>query len=52
MSLEQIDKLFTGEKVLLHWNPSMGEKGLKGAVGWDTEVKSGATNEHVEKPSA
>jgi hypothetical protein len=25
LSLEQIDKLFTGEKVLLHWHPSMGE---------------------------
>ncbi|KAK8119236.1 uncharacterized protein PG998_003862 [Apiospora kogelbergensis] len=25
LSLEQIDKLFTGEKVLLHWKPSMGE---------------------------
>ncbi|RMZ07090.1 hypothetical protein D0864_02082 [Hortaea werneckii] len=23
LSLEQIDKLFTGEKVLLHWHPSM-----------------------------
>jgi sugar porter (SP) family MFS transporter len=25
LSLEQIDLLFTGEKVLLHWHPSMGE---------------------------
>ncbi|KAF7554275.1 hypothetical protein G7Z17_g3022 [Cylindrodendrum hubeiense] len=25
LSLEQIDKLFTGGKVLLHWHPSMGE---------------------------
>ncbi|KAL6901137.1 general substrate transporter [Trichoderma evansii] len=24
LSLEQIDKLFTGEKVMLHWHPSMG----------------------------
>ncbi|KAK6844370.1 sugar transporter [Apiospora arundinis] len=27
LSLEQIDKLFTGDKVLLHWKPSMGEVG-------------------------
>lgn len=25
LSLEQIDKLFTGEKVLLHWHPSMND---------------------------
>ncbi|KAK2760409.1 hypothetical protein FQN54_002479 [Arachnomyces sp. PD_36] len=24
LTLEQVDKLFTGEKVLLHWHPSMG----------------------------
>ncbi|KFY67099.1 hypothetical protein V496_01753 [Pseudogymnoascus sp. VKM F-4515 (FW-2607)] len=24
LSLEQIDKLFTGDKVMLHWHPSMG----------------------------
>lgn len=27
LTLEQIDKLFTGEKVKLHWSPSMGEIG-------------------------
>ncbi|RYP25579.1 hypothetical protein DL768_011456 [Monosporascus sp. mg162] len=27
LSLEQIDKLFEGEKVMLHWTPSMGEVG-------------------------
>lgn len=27
LSLEQIDKLFTGDKVKLHWSPSMGEVG-------------------------
>ncbi|KAL2142357.1 hypothetical protein VTI28DRAFT_1249 [Corynascus sepedonium] len=27
LSLEQIDKLFTGEKVMLHWTPSMGSIG-------------------------
>lgn len=26
LSLEQIDLLFTGEKVLLYWDPSMGER--------------------------
>lgn len=26
LSLEQVDRLFTGPKVLLHWNPSMGER--------------------------
>lgn len=26
LSLEQIDKLFTGDKVLLHWRDSMGER--------------------------
>lgn len=24
LSLEQIDKMFTGDKVMLHWHPSMG----------------------------
>lgn len=27
LSLEQIDKLFTGDKVMLHWTPSMGSVG-------------------------
>jgi hypothetical protein len=27
LSLEQIDKLFTGDKVMLHWSPSMGTVG-------------------------
>lgn len=27
LSLEQVDKLFTGGKVMLHWTPSMGEVG-------------------------
>ena len=26
LSLEQIDLLFTGEKVIMHWRPSMGER--------------------------
>ncbi|KAH8679520.1 general substrate transporter [Tricladium varicosporioides] len=28
LSLEQIDKLFTGDKIMLHWKTSMGEPGL------------------------
>lgn len=47
LSLEQIDKLFTGEKVLLHWKASMGEKG---AVRSDTEIKDGIVKEHIEQP--
>jgi len=27
LTLEQIDKLFTGEKIMLHWYPSMGAIG-------------------------
>lgn len=27
LSLEQIDKLFTGDKIMLHWKPSMGSVG-------------------------
>ncbi|KAK1144279.1 hypothetical protein N8T08_005692 [Aspergillus melleus] len=27
LTLEQVDRLFTGEKVLLHWHPSMGAAG-------------------------
>lgn len=48
MTLEQIDKLFTGEKVLLHWHSSMGEIGA--AAGNDTDTKEGsALEEQVEK---
>ncbi|KAK8113419.1 hypothetical protein PG984_013945 [Apiospora sp. TS-2023a] len=42
LSLEQIDKLFTGDKVLLHWKPSMGEVG-----GGNASSKRAA--EHQEK---
>lgn len=38
LSLEQIDKLFTGEKVLLHWHPSMGER--QGSFALDVKVPS------------
>lgn len=49
LSLEQIDKLFTGEKVLLHWQASMGEKG---AIGGGSDIKDGVVKEHIEKPEA
>ena len=39
LSLEQIDLLFTGDKVLLHWHPSMGD-GL-GSFGVDSGSPSG-----------
>jgi MFS family permease len=41
LSLEQIDRLFTGDKVMLHWKPSMGEVG-------DAAVRAGLTKEQPE----
>jgi hypothetical protein len=46
LTLEQIDKLFTGGKVMLHWTPSMGEIGDVG------EVKDGVVEQHLEKQVA
>lgn len=46
LTLEQIDKLFTGDKVMLHWTPSMGEIGDVG------EVKGGVVEQHLEKQIA
>jgi hypothetical protein len=48
LTLEQIDKLFTGEKTLLHWKPSMDDTevpndDLKAAFAEKTEIK------HIEK---
>lgn len=40
LSLEHIDKLFTGDKILLHWKASMGEGGDGGDVG-DASKESG-----------
>lgn len=49
LSLEQIDKLFTGEKIMLHWDSSMGEAaGVEGHY----ESKDGIVKEHVEKQIA
>lgn len=49
LSLEHIDKLFTGEKVALHWKSSMGKGGDGGNVG-DASKESDAqmieTSEH------
>ena len=43
LTLEQVDRLFTGPKVQLHWNPSMGQAG-------DTEMRMEKDPEiqHVE----
>ncbi|KKA27653.1 hypothetical protein TD95_001235 [Thielaviopsis punctulata] len=62
LSLEQIDKLFTGPKVLLHWDPSMGEpEGAVKATGREEEGMgpvekkrsrgdSKVETEHVQRP--
>ncbi|KAJ9149337.1 Sugar transporter STL1 [Pleurostoma richardsiae] len=42
LSLEQIDKLFTGEKIVMHWHPSMG------AVEGDEEAKEASIDEKVD----
>lgn len=39
LSLEQIDKLFTGEKVMLRWDPAMGMPGEA------PEMKEGSVDE-------
>ena len=44
LSLEQIDKLFTGDKIEMHWKASMGEAG--------GESKSAAAVGLVEERSA
>ncbi|ETS79304.1 hypothetical protein PFICI_09157 [Pestalotiopsis fici W106-1] len=51
LSLEQIDKLFTGEKVLLHWQPSMGEVGT-GNTGSKRAVEQVEKSEQVENTEA
>ncbi|PSN62398.1 general substrate transporter [Corynespora cassiicola Philippines] len=38
LSLEHIDKLFTGEKVMLHWKSSMGEPGNEADMGKESET--------------
>lgn len=46
LSLEQIDKLFTGGKVMLHWDHSMGVPGEASEKNLDGET---AGVEHDEK---
>lgn len=46
LSLEQIDKLFTGDKIKLHWDNSMGIPGEAPAKESDAET---AGAEHEEK---
>lgn len=45
LSLEQIDRLFTGEKVLLHWDNSMGVPGESP----EKDNDSNGVTEHEEK---
>lgn len=47
LSLEQVDRLFTGEKVLLHWKPSMGERQGSLATGATPPVGSEIANEKM-----
>jgi MFS family permease len=48
LSLEQVDLLFTGEKILLHWKPSMGERQGSFAV----EATAGQESQSsIEKPA-
>ena len=48
LSLEQIDKLFTGGKMMLHWTPSMGEVGGTFRTGSVTDAKAKVEAEHFE----
>lgn len=47
LSLEQIDKLFTGDKIMLHWDPKMGVPG-EAPEKLGTEGETGAV-EHSEE---
>jgi hypothetical protein len=47
LSLENIDKLFTGDKILLHWKPSMDESEGPGPLP-DTEKKLQGESQQVE----
>ncbi|KAJ5650871.1 uncharacterized protein N7484_004594 [Penicillium longicatenatum] len=50
LTLEQIDKLFTGEKVKLYWNPSMGMAGdVDSRIAYGKETEAGVEEaQHVE----
>ncbi|KAH6659889.1 MFS sugar transporter-like protein [Truncatella angustata] len=47
LTLEQIDKLFTGEKILLHWRSSMDNVDIS-----HSELKEEVEEQHVEKSAA
>lgn len=46
LSLEQIDKLFTGEKILLHWDHSMGVPGESPSK--EEGAEAGKVEQHEE----
>lgn len=50
LSLEQIDKLFTGEKVLLHWQESMGER--QGSFAIQATTNNDESNSNEKSTSA
>jgi hypothetical protein len=49
LTLEQIDKLFNGDKILLKWKPSMGRAGSPGS-NVDEKVKENEVGDvrHIE----
>lgn len=48
LSLEQIDKLFSGDKVMLHWTPSMGSVSGEESSANPTMVDKAANSETFE----
>lgn len=48
LTLEQVDLLFTGEKVKLHWHPSMGTAGDPTARVVASKKESESDVQHVE----
>ncbi|KAL2159339.1 hypothetical protein VTH06DRAFT_2342 [Thermothelomyces fergusii] len=52
LSLEQIDRLFTGDKVMLHWTPSMGSIGDAADRRGPDRSHSGPVNVASEKAQA
>lgn len=49
LTLEQIDKLFTGNKVLLHWHPSMDDDDSAAAGLKTYEKGDGAEVNHIDE---
>ncbi|TWU77842.1 hypothetical protein ED733_002847 [Metarhizium rileyi] len=48
LSLEQIDKLFTGDKIEMHWKASMGEVGGEGERADAKALEEKGGNDHVK----